>query len=248
MLRHGSGPHPRTGRRNAAARRVRDLLRSAIVHGEFRAGTLPSEPSLMLSFSTSRQVIRDALALLRDEGLVRRAQGAGTLSTATGVRHDFDFLHGPAGVDVDISHEVLSVNQEAASPQVAQRLQIDVGVDCGVVELLTSLDGEPFYTATTYVPASFVPMIAQFGPRTEWFALYERAGIHLGTTDHSIEAVVADDLVAQLLDVRVGHPLLLFERLVRDTTGTPVEYTFTRVRGDRLTLMQHLTRPTTLDP
>lgn len=69
----------------------------------------------------------------------------------------------------------------------------------------------------------------------------------MGTTDHSIEAVVADDLVAQLLDVRVGHPLLLFERLLRDVEGAPLEYAFTRVRGDRLTLMQHLTRPTLLE-
>lgn len=165
MIRHGADEHPRTGRRHAAARRVRDLLRAAIVHDEFPAGTLPGEPELMLAFSTSRQVIRDALELLRDEGLVRRAQGAGTLSTASKVRHNFGFLHGPDGADSAVRHRVLAVNEEPAAPQVAQRLGIDTGAGCGVIDLLTTLDDEPFYACTTYVPATFLPVVSQMDAR-----------------------------------------------------------------------------------
>jgi GntR family transcriptional regulator len=72
-------------------------------------------------------------------------------------------------------------------------------------------------------------------------SLYDNAGVEMGSTDHFIEAAVADESVAELLEVQPGHPLLMFERLVRDREGSPLELAFTRVRGDRLTLVQNMT-------
>ena len=232
--------HPRTERRLSAARRVHDLLRSAIIRGELRAGVLPGEAELMVAFSASRQVVRDALDLLRREGLVRRLQGTGTLATSTRVRHDFNFLHGPEQGRVE--HRLLGVSREVAAPQVARELGLAAGEECGVVEMLSTLEDEPFYTSTTYVPAAFLVHAEGLGPHDEWFTIYERTGIELGTTEHAIEASVADPFTAALLDVEEGHPLLLFERVVRDLEGTPLEYAFTQVRGDRLTLQQTLSR------
>lgn len=235
MLSNLATFHPRTERRLAAAGRIRDLLRSAIMHGEIASGVLPSETELMVAFSTSRQVIRDALELLRDEGLVQRLQGTGTLVTSTRVAHNFDVLRGPVQ---DIEHRLLSVTEEVAPPSVARALGIPAGTTCGVVELVTSLNGVPLDSATTYVLREFLPNVATLGTHDDWFSLYARAGIELGVTEHSIEASVADPYSAAVLDVEVGHPLLVLERLVHDVSGTPVEFAFTRIRGDRLTLQQ----------
>jgi GntR family transcriptional regulator len=231
--------HPRTVRRLAAAMRIYDLLRSAIMHGEIPSGVLPGETELMVSFSASRQVIRDALEQLRKEGLVQRLQGAGTLVTPTRVSHDFDVLQGPVQ---DIEHQIILSAEEIAPPSVARKLGLPPGAHCGVVEITTSLDGVPLDNATTYVHASFLPVVDTFGPNDEWFALYARAGITLGDTDHAIEASVADEYNASLLGVEPGHPLLVLERLVYDIEGNPVEYAFTRIRGDRLTLHQRMSR------
>jgi GntR family transcriptional regulator len=235
--------HPRTERRLAAAGRIRDLLRSAIMHGDIASGVLPSETELMVSFSASRQVVRDALDLLSDEGIVQRLQGTGTLVTPTRVTHNFDALRGPVQ---DVDHRILGIAEEVAPPSVARALGVPLGSNCGVVELVTSLGGVPLDSATTYVLPSFLPIVETLGEHDDWFALYERAGIPLGATDHSIEASVADVYSAAILNVSVGHPLLVLERLVHDSTGTPVEYAFTRIRGDRLTLLQHMnpTAPT----
>jgi GntR family transcriptional regulator len=233
--------HPRTERRLAAAGRIRDLLRSAIMHGDIASGVLPSETELMVAFSASRQVIRDALELLRDEGLVQRLQGTGTLVTSTRVSHNFDVLQGP---EQQVDHRILGIAEEVAPPSVARVLGLPLGSSCGVVELVTSLNDVPLDSATTYVLPDFLPYVAEFGAHDDWFSLYARAGIELGATEHSIEASVADPYSAALLGVEAGHPLLVLERLVHDVVGTPMEYAFTRIRGDRVTLQQRMHQAT----
>lgn len=235
---------PRTRRRSRAARRVRDLLRAAIVLEEFAAGPLPGEAELMLSFSASRQVVRDALALLRDEGLVKRVPGTGTLSVASKVRHSFSYIHGPEPVrDTEIvSHRILSISREVAASRVAERLKLPRGSECGVLEYLTLVGEEPYYACTAYVPVPLLGVVALGQQVDEWYSVYELAGFELGVTDQAVEAILADDVAAELLGVAPGAPLLLFERLVKDHTGTPLEYAFARVRGDRMTLTVQLPR------
>lgn len=233
---------PRTYRRSGAARRVRDLLRAAVIHEEYPAGALPGETELMLSFSASRQVIRDALALLRDEGLVKRVQGTGTFSVASKVRHSFNHLHGPLPEREVVTQRVLDVSREAASPRVAQQLGITRGARCGVVEYLTFVGDEPYCACTAYVPLALLPVVERGQPVGEWYSLYEAAGHELGFTDNAVEAIVADDLVACLLDVPPGSPLMMFERVIRDRAGRPLEYAFARVRGDRVALITRLPR------
>ncbi|RTL64885.1 MAG: GntR family transcriptional regulator [Pseudonocardiaceae bacterium] len=234
--------HPRTVRRSSAARRVRDLLRAAIVHEEFPAGALPGETELMLSFSASRQVVRDALAMLRDEGLVKRVQGTGTFAVASKVRHSFTHLHGPEPERERVSHRILSASCEVAAPRVAERLGIERGGQVGVVEYLTVLGDEPYYCATAYVPTELHAVVERARTVDEWYALYEMAGFEFGVADQAVEAILADELVAELLDVAPGAPLMLFERMLRDSYGRPLEYAISRVRGDRLTLMAQLPR------
>lgn len=196
----------------------------------------------MLSFLASRQVIRDALNLLREEGLVKRLQGAGTFSVASKVRHTFSHLHGPEPALERVSHRIMAIGQETAPPRVADRLGLAQSSDCGVIEYVAVLGEEPYYACTAYVPLPLLAVVMHGQAVEEWYSVYEAAGFELGVTDQAVEAILADDEVATLLDVPAGAPLMLFERLVRDRTGQPLEYAFARVRGDRLTLLAQLPR------
>jgi DNA-binding FadR family transcriptional regulator len=83
---------------------VVDVLLDRIVSGELEPGTLlPTEPRLCEAFSVSRTVVREAVKILEQKGLVRAKQGQGTRvampdewnlldSTvlAASVRHDKD--------------------------------------------------------------------------------------------------------------------------------------------------------------
>ena len=58
---------------------VADILRKEIAEGVFRDGqTLLTEEELRFRFNVSRQTIRQAIALLEEDGLVDRRRGSGT--------------------------------------------------------------------------------------------------------------------------------------------------------------------------
>ena len=58
---------------------VADTLRKEIARGVFRDGqTLMTEEELRVRFDVSRQTVRQAIALLEDDGLVDRRRGSGT--------------------------------------------------------------------------------------------------------------------------------------------------------------------------
>jgi len=58
---------------------LQELLKEQIESGEWRPGDqLPSEPQLASRFGVSRVVVRQALAILQDDGQILRAQGRGT--------------------------------------------------------------------------------------------------------------------------------------------------------------------------
>ena len=58
---------------------VADILRREIAEGVFRDGqTLMTEEELRVRFNVSRQTVRQAIALLEDDGLVDRRRGSGT--------------------------------------------------------------------------------------------------------------------------------------------------------------------------
>ena len=58
---------------------VADTLRKEIAEGKFRDGqTLMTEEELRVRFNVSRQTVRQAIALLEDDGLVDRRRGSGT--------------------------------------------------------------------------------------------------------------------------------------------------------------------------
>jgi GntR family transcriptional regulator len=82
-----SAEHPRRAAVAAAGRRLRadrarqlaDLLRREVLSSDFPDGVLPHEDELVAEYGASRNTVRQALDLLRGEGLVSRVPGVGTI-------------------------------------------------------------------------------------------------------------------------------------------------------------------------
>lgn len=232
---------PRTARRMDLALRVRDQLRSAIVAGDIAAGMMPTEAELMVTFSASRQVIRDALDLLRDEGHVIRKQGSGTMAASEKFVHDFTHLH--TSPKPGLMHRIISIERETAMPRVAAKLGLEPNAECAVVRYATFYEGTPSSFYISYLRPSLLPILAPARVGVaDWFALYERAGIEIGVTDFTVEATIADENVAAILEVAPGVPLMLLERLLRDVDGVPLEFGFSRIRADRFAIRTQVAR------
>jgi GntR family transcriptional regulator len=242
-------PDLRSRRRLDASRQLRDLLRVGICHDTYPDGVLPSESEIMLGYSVSRSIAREALALLRDEGLINRVQGTGTFALARKVPHRFDHIHGVDPPDslergAGVVNRFLSITTVAAPPPVAARLDLTAGSRCLRAEYLTSLGGTPYSVSTSYLVMEHAGALERGDFSVDWYWLLESGGLRLGVCEQAVEAIIADDLVADLLQVAPGAPLLLFERLIRDHEERPIDYGFVRVRGDRIALLISLPRQT----
>lgn len=112
------------------AGRVEEALRHGILTGQLTAGTrLPSESDLASLFGVSRPVVRQALAALRDQGLVQSRRGSGTRVRQAAEMPRLQ-LPPPSGPDISrILHGVelrLVIEPEAAALAALRRTPADL--------------------------------------------------------------------------------------------------------------------------
>jgi GntR family transcriptional regulator len=231
---------------------VRDVLRQDLETLSADTGVLPDERLLALQLGTSRNAVREALNLLRDEGLVERRQGRGTLVIAPPVlagSGSHGLVNRLDGGRERVQYEPLWHYEVPATGTVARRLCLGVGDPVLVLERLTIVDGVRTCLWTTYLRPEDGRKVAATSSGGDGFQLIEQAlGISLARVEMSVEAVLADESVADLLDVRVGQPLLRFERVVLDSAGETVAVGFGRAPGSRMGMHSSFDRTPRPDP
>jgi GntR family transcriptional regulator len=241
-------PDQLSGRRRRVddASRVRDLLRTEILSGRYgEQAMLPSESELMLEYAVGRNVVRDCLDLLRAEGLVERIQGAGTFVLGTKAQHRFDRVHAihdsvrRAG---RVSGAVLSMSTVTAPRPVAEHLSLTPGAPCTLIEYTAVIAGTPFSVSTSYLPLPVGSQLDRGAFSGDFYQLLEAAGFTVNGGDLTVEAIPADERAAATLHIRVGAPLIMFQRKLVSPDGSPLEYGYVRCRGDRLSLQIQLPR------
>ncbi len=244
---------PYLGSRADAARWLADLLRCQIMDGVFGGisapcAVLPDEMALAREYGLSRNAVREALGRLREEGLVQRSPGIGTLVTGAKLRMRLDRLEGLAesfgGHALVVDNTVRAVREARANPWVAQRLGLQEGAPVTFIERLRSVGGIPLSLDTSYLRIEVLPAVsASELETTDVFHLLEqRLGVTLGWAEITLEAVTADSATSELLQLPQGSPLLLLHRLTYLQDTTPFDLEVIRYRGDRFRLNATLPR------
>jgi GntR family transcriptional regulator len=244
------GPPPDAPYRRAdIARRTADLIRSDLHAGRLDE-QLPYEWDLPRRYNASRSATREALRLLSDQGVLRRLPGVGTLrrtdrtalrmgqpvtristvdADPTVIAEPLDAkIRGPRMQTETLAHEVLE-----APAAVAEALEIAVGEDVLFTEALIRIDGTPHRLRSSWIPISRVPGIEDAVSGYPPDLLRERLSTDLSFRRFVIEAMAADPAVADLLEIEPGMATLVNERIIATAEGLPVEFGFTRHRGDR---------------
>jgi GntR family transcriptional regulator len=241
-------PEPTPFRRPRAdqARQVADILRQQIHAGTFTSA-LPQEGALAAEFDVSRNTIRDALALLKDEGLIDRAPKVGTHVAQRKYDHGLDALLGLKETlrgHGEVRNEVRTAILVTPPPAVARRLQLDPGEQAVYIERLRYLGDLPLSLDLTYlVPDIGAEILQRDLESNDVFVLIEQiSGGPLGSADLALEAITADAHSAATLQMPEGAALLLLERLTKLDDGRPVDLEYIRMRGDRITMRGSLTR------
>jgi len=243
-------PERRTRRaaaRRSVSRRLRDLLRCEVLRGGYADGVLPSEASLMLAYGVSRQTVRDALDLLRREGLIERLQGTGTLVIAARDATQLMDVHGvvtpaPGGFVRGLTPRVLEKTVMPMPRPVAAALGEAEGTPCLLLEYVAYSGDQVTAVCTNYLrfPEADRVLAAPF--TGDWYRLMRDAGLTVTETDLLMEATLADEELAAVLQTAPGAAVLTMEQVIRDETGRPYDFAVLRSRGDRLALFSRAAR------
>ncbi len=182
---------------------------------------------------------------------MKRVQGVGTIVTADRQRPvslgPNRGVAGPRRDRDDVSHEVLSVSAEVASPSVAAQLEIDPRDRVVFIERMTRQYGRAVSLASIWLPFVLAEPILDGAvdlPDIGFFEVIELGlGLEIAGSEHSVEATAADEAVARVLAVPTGTPLLLLGTLIRVTGGRPAALAYSRGRADGVRLEFQTTRP-----
>lgn len=218
------------------------LLRQRLESGQFDPHEpMPGEHALAEQYGVSRLTVRRSLEALANDGLVTRRQGSGTFPVASAAlaqpqrSSDIDSLLAhlsSMGVQTDVN--VLEFGYETATADIARRLDLEPDSRVQKAVRIRRHKGCPFSHLTTYIPEDiglrFQGKDLSSQPLLE---IFRRIGVEVGGADQAITAILADLHTAGPLEVPIGSPLLSLHRLVRDSSGRPVEYLIAAYRPDR---------------
>lgn len=201
--------------------------------GEWRPGdAIPSEAELAVRFNVSQGTARKAIDEMAAENLLVRRQGKGTfVATHSDPRSFFRFLRlVPDHGTIESVHqsEPLSCQQIAAPEEVAKQLQIEPGDPIIAAERLLSFDGAPVVLDEIYLLGELFGGLTLERLRAydrSLYSLFETAfGVRMIRAEEHIRAVAADARMARILQVELGSPLLLVERVAYSYGDKPVEW------------------------
>ncbi len=201
---------------------IADDLRKRVADGEFEArGVLPSESELSAAYEASRVTIRRALEALRAEGLVESRQGFGWLVAGEPLRQDLSrlaTLEGQlASAGVRSERRIVSFGFVTAPARVRELLNERTVLE---VRRTNLADGRPFAVVTVWCPEELGSSLSRDDVARASFL--EQLGVGLGGATQTIGADAASESDAALLGVPAGSPVLVAERITRNTDGRPV--------------------------
>jgi GntR family transcriptional regulator len=221
---------------------LKRALNDGIESGYWKPGDkIPSEFELCQMFDVSRTVVRQALGEMRYEGLVVREKGRGTFVVEPKIRSR-SLVHSLVGFYEDMAErgyppvtEVLEQVIEPASSKQATALELESMTPVIKLVRLRFVQEEPIVLVSSYLPYDLCPKLvkADLTNQSLYAFLKQEYGLSVARGRRTIEAVLATDREANLLQIEKGAPLLRLDSVSYLEDGTPLEYFNGVFRSDR---------------
>ncbi len=227
---------------------IADQLRQNIHQGVYQIGEqLPTETKLAEQFAVNRHTLRQAIALLKNEGLLRIDRGRGTFVAGKTIRYAIGkrvrYNQTLKAQGWQARFQLLRVLDVPADNAIAKGLEIPYGQPVALIERLGLADEEPISVGTGYFPLKRFP---DFLEPENIKILQEQQSIsqflqQVYGCDHirrstCVSARLVQPQDAKWLQLPLNQPILLAESVNVDDTGNIIEYGVTRLRGDRMEL------------
>jgi GntR family transcriptional regulator len=237
-----SGPLPRYYQ-------LKEIIRERIRSGEWPAGSLiPSERELCERYGISRMTARQSITELVNEGLLYREQGKGTYVGRPKIAQQLlrltGFTEDMRARDQRPGAKVLAAEMWPADEETAERLRVKVGQPVFRLRRLRLADAEPLALETSCI--SFIGCERLLGDDLERNSLYQLLDATYDVppleAEQELEADLAGDEEARLLEVAVGTPVLRTRRVTATRRNQPIEYATSVYRGDKYRFYTRMVR------
>jgi GntR family transcriptional regulator len=220
---------------------LRKLLEAEIVSGRWAPGErLPSEPAICEQFQLSRTTVRQALAELESEGLIRKQKGRGTFiaeprSTSWLLQSSHGFYDECVRAGHTVTSRVLRQEVEVLPSWAADALGLPEGSEGVTVERLRSIDERLVMYVLNHLPPDLAGTVlgAELRGGSLYGVLEEREGLRVCGGRRVVQAVPAEGDLARLLEVDSGAPILFVESVSWDERLRPFECYRAWHRADR---------------
>ncbi|BAS27898.1 GntR family transcriptional regulator [Limnochorda pilosa] len=217
-------------------------LREALVEKIRREGLnvgdrIPTEAELQQIYGVSRTTVRQALADLVRDGIIRRQRGRGSVIARPPVQEMLPRLVGLTeemrSRGRSVRSDVLECRWVEAPPRVRQALDIRPGEQVLLLVRRRYIDDDPVFYVTDYLPAR-LGLTPHDDFRGSLFDLMRiKGGVRVVRAEVTVEAVGAGEPEVQYLHVPPGFPLLRNVRTFFAADGSPVGYLEELCRSDR---------------
>lgn len=192
-----------------------------------------TEHALCEEFGVSRTTVRQALGFLKREGLVTSRPGVGTSGTSINrrvVRSSGDPLHGM----LQSKPRIVSVGRVAAPAVVATFFSLEPDTPVFQLTRVHDLDGGPLSVVRSYLPAGYAVGLSRSAWRQPMHELlWERFGLRLARSVHTLRVARAMADVAQMLEIGLADPVLRIQASTYLADGSPIRWTENYFREDR---------------
>jgi GntR family transcriptional regulator len=202
-------------------------LADRIARGSWRPGDLiPNEVDLARELGVSVGTMRKALKMLEAKRVVIRHQGRGTFIADHSNSHGFHYqrIRTCDNVPIETDVKLLEMTVRTADRVSGPALHLNSDASVIVIRRVRSHNGHPICCERCFLPASLFPgLVEQGGPGARISPVAQKYGLLIGESVERINASAATSQEAALLQIEVGHPVLVLSRLIKTLDGQPIE-------------------------
>ncbi|MGI2104334.1 histidine utilization repressor [Shewanella frigidimarina] len=224
---------------------IKQFILSRIETGEWQENDrVPSENQLTELFACSRMTARRALTELVESGVLERTQGVGTFVAGLKSQSSLLAIRNIADEIKDRGHgysvNQLELTQIEASTAVANALGLELGSPVFYSVLVHCEQSLPLQVEERYVNPLLVPDYLQQDFSSHTPHEYLSAVAPLTEAKHTVEAIMANELLQQRLAIAATEPCL---QILRRTWSRQGVVSFARLvhPGSKFKLGGHLT-------
>ncbi len=221
---------------------VRNVLKGQILSGALKPGDkIPPESVLCEKYGVSRITVRQAIKSLVEEGFLYRKQGKGTFVTSPKLGRRLPKLYSFSEDMVELGLRPSSKILERLILEADQRTMdvLQLPPSNRMVNKLVRVrmaNGEPILIERTLIPLYLCPDLLEedLEKGSLYAVLREKYGLLLDHAYETYEVGKVKKEEAFGLECRPGMPAFVIERFTYLRNGTPIEWTKSVARGDRL--------------